>query len=399
MNRADFPLLERRLDGRPLLYLDSAATALKPAAVLQAERLYATEFSANAHRGQHALASEATEAYEGARRTIARFLGAAPRCIVLVKGTTEALNLVAHGLRLAPEDVVLASTADHHSNLVPWMARARVVMLEQTALAPVRVEAVIDALERERPRVLAIGYASNVTGVVHPVAELCRAARERGVLTVVDAAQAVPHLPVDVEQLGCDFLAFSGHKLGSSPGVGVLYGRQPLLESLQPLQLGGGTVERVTRTGFKLKEVPYRLEAGTPNVPGAMGLAAAIDYLESIGWEALEAHERKLCEALAAGLEELPGARVLMASSAPRLAIASIAPTSDMLRPDVLASILSQSYQIMVRSGFHCAHPLFDELGIAQGALRASAYLYNEVEEIQRFCSALRELLGRMLPR
>lgn len=396
VSRADFPLLGRTLDGKPVVYLDSAATSLKPNAVLEAERAYSTRFTANIHRGKHALSEEASAAYESARRTVARFLSADPIEVAFTRNTTESINLIARGLGLTPESVVVAPLTEHHSNLVPWMRQARTVVFEVDPLRPLAVAELQAVLERHHPKVLALGMASNVTGVVNPVAQLCEVARAHGVITVVDAAQGAPHAKLDVQALGCDFLAFSGHKMLGPAGIGVLWGRAELLERLEPLMVGGGTIEKVTRAGFTLKRLPYRLEAGTPNVSGALGLAAAIDYLEAIGPEAIAAHDAELADALADQLKDLPGARVLMAQQAPRLALASIVPASERLAPDHLALILSDSHQMMVRSGFHCARPCFEHLGVEQGAIRVSAYLYNTVEEVERFGRTLRDLLRRL---
>jgi cysteine desulfurase/selenocysteine lyase len=394
--REQFPLLERTIDGRPILYLDSAATALKPWRVLEAERAYSTQFTANIHRGKHALSEEASEAYETARRRVARFLKTDPGQVVFVRNTTEALNAIASGLGLSKDDLVMATTSEHHSNLVPWMRAARVHLMRVDPTQHLSSEAVAAELDRVRPRVLALAHAGNVTGVIHPIDEIFAAARKRGVLTVLDAAQSAPHLELDPAELGCDYLAFSGHKMLGPAGIGVLWGRAEALERLEPWFLGGGTVDRVTATGYTLKRVPLRLEAGTPNVSGALGLAAAIDVLDEVGHEALARHEADLSAALERTLADLPGIRVLMARAAPRLAIAALAPTFSKLAPDHLARLLSDGHQIMVRSGYHCAHPLFDEVGIEGGAVRVSAYLYNSVEEIERFGSVLRSLLARL---
>jgi cysteine desulfurase/selenocysteine lyase len=237
-----------------------------------------------------------------------------------------------------------------------------------------------------------------VTGVVQPVEALCAMARSHGALSVVDAAQSVPHMPTDVARLGCDFLTFSGHKMLAPTGVGVLFGRPGELEKLKPLAVGGGAVDRVDLTGFSLKRSPYRFEAGTPNVSGVLGLAAAVDYLDRIGPGTLAEHERRLADELARQVEPLKDVRVLMSAQAPRLAIATVAPLARWLNADHLALMLSDSYQTMVRSGYHCAHPLFDLLGLQNGSIRASAYLYNTVQEIAHFGQALRAVLERLAP-
>jgi len=390
--RRHFPLLERRIDGRPIIYLDSAATGLKPRAVLDAEAAYSRQYSANVHRGKHALSEEASEAYEGGRRRIAMRLGVQPRHVIFVRGATEGLNMVARGLRLERGDTVLLPIGEHHSNIVPWMREASVHWLEAHPCEPLDVEAVIRAIEATRPRVLSFAHASSVTGAIHPVREICAAARERGVLTCIDASQSAPHLRIDVAEIGCDFLTFSGHKCLGPTGIGVLTGTQSALAGLDPLLLGGGCIDRVTETGFTLKELPYRLEAGTPNISGAIGLAAALDFLHDIGFDTIGRHQGDLADALADALPRRNGL-VLMSAASPRLALGSLGIVSNRVKPDDVAVALSMSYGIMVRSGFHCAHPLFDRFGHANGALRASASIYNTAEEVHYFGEALGRIL------
>jgi cysteine desulfurase/selenocysteine lyase len=395
--RARFPLLARRLDGWPLVYLDSAATALKPEGVLAAERAYSTEYTANVHRGHSALAEEATHAYESARRRIARFIKADPASVVLTPNTTYAIEIVASGLGLDPADTVLCSPSSHHSLLVPFLRRARVAYCGADPLAPLDPDEVSAALRAHRPALLAVSWVSNVSGVVSPLAEICRRARDEGVPCLVDAAQAAPHLPIDVTALGCDFLAFSGHKVMGPTGTGVLWGRPERLAALEPLVLGGGVVDRVRRDGYKLKPLPYRLEPGTPHISGAIGLGAAVDFLEELGFERVAAHERALVQALDDCLRDLPGVRRVDArGGVERVAIASLAPLGGGMHSDMLCQILSDSFKVMTRSGFHCAHPLFDGLELAAGAVRLSAYLYNTVEEIYAAAAALRAVLGRV---
>ena len=371
--RADFPVLSRTIDGQPLLYLDSAATALKPTAVIRDERAYSELYTANIHRGRHLLSEEASTAYEAVRQRAARFLNASPSSIVFVKNATEGLNLVARGLGLQKSDRVLTSVAEHHSNLVPWMRQANVCFIERDPLQPLTTDAVRQALDTFRPRVLTLGHASNVTGVIEPIAEICALARSQGVMVVVDASQSAPHLPLDVQALGCDFLALSGHKMLGPTGTGVLWGRYELLDKLEPLVLGGGTVQRVTAQGYELKALPHRLEAGTPNVAGVIGLGTAMGYLQDLGFDAIAAHEEALANHMEEELARIPGLRVIMSRPKPRLALAQIAPVSQHISPDELASMLSDTHNIMVRSGYHCAHPLFDRLGLGQGAHRPTS--------------------------
>ena len=394
--RADFPYFEPAAEERPVVYLDSAASTPSPRAVLEAEARCRAYVVGNVHRGSSAAAEEASLAYESARRAVARFLGADSRCVVFVRGATEGLNAVARGLRLNRDDVVLATRAEHHANLVPWMREARVELLAGDPVAPVDPDVLRDALRTRRPRVLAIQHASNVCGTVQPVAELCRLAREHDCLSVVDASQSAPHLPLDVAAIGCDFLTFSGHKLLGPKGIGVLWGRPERLERLEPLAVGGGAIEAVRADRYVLRPSPYRHEAGTPNVAGAVGLAAAIAYLHRIGREAIEAHALRIARDLIDTLGAVPGVRVIAARSEPRLPIASIALPHATPTPEQVAVTLSDSYRIMVRPGAQCAHPMFEALGLTQGALRASAYIYNTEDDVRAFADALTQILARL---
>jgi cysteine desulfurase / selenocysteine lyase len=389
--RDQFPVLSRVVNGRPLVYLDNAATSLKPEVVLEAELHYYRHSPGNIHRGKHLLSEEASELYERARDAVARHLNAsAPAEIIFTRNTTEGLNLVAAGLELGPDDEVVALSTEHHSNLLPWMRHAR---LKAVRASPTRAvdPAEIDRAIGPKTRAVVVAHASNVTGVVQPVAEICARARSKGVVSVVDAAQSVPHLPVDVRSLGCDFLAFSGHKAFGPTGSGALYGRREALEKLKPLLLGGGTVDRVALDGYALRGLPHRLEAGTPNVAGAIGLAAALGFLAQ--QSGVQAHGEALRQAFAEGLEGQKGLRHLRVEEGPALPMASVVLEGVSLSPDDVAMMLSDRHGVMVRSGFHCAHPLFDEAGLKQGAVRASAQLYNTVEEVQLFCRALADLV------
>lgn len=396
--RGRFPALSRRFGGRPLVYLDSAATALKPDVVIEAERRFLESGAGNIHRGKHALSEEASEAWERARDRVASFLNAGSAAeVVFVRNTTEALNVVAHGLRLGRHDEVVACPLEHHSNLLPWMARAQVVFCEATPFEPVRVEAVERALT-PASRVLVIGHASNVTGLVQPVADLCRFARERGLVSVVDAAQSAAHLRLDVQALGCDALAFSGHKLYGPTGIGVLWGRQELLERLEPLLFGGGMVDRVTRQGFTLRRLPHRLEAGTPHVSGAVGLAAALDFLDEVGRDEVATHAAALADELVARVGSVPGLRALHARAQPRLPIITFALDGLRLSADEVAVALSDRAGVMVRSGFHCAHPLFASVGLDAATFRASGALYTTSAELDAFAEALERVLRPFRP-
>jgi cysteine desulfurase/selenocysteine lyase len=395
-NRGDFPMLRRMHDGRPIVYLDSAASTPSPMAVLAREQHCREELGANVHRGRHALSEEASLAYDQARARVARFINCAPQSIVFVRGTTEAINVVARGLGLGKDDVVLTTNAEHHSNLVPWLRQTTVRFVDCPSHRPLDPDVVRRALDHHRPKVLAVHHASNVTGIVQPVAALSALARERGVLTVVDAAQSAPHLALDVDRLGADFLAFSAHKLLGPKGVGVLYGRPELLARLDPLVVGGGAVQTVRRDGFVLRAPPEGLEAGTPNVSGAVGLAAALDYLDGVGRDAIEAHGRALGALLREVAGKLPVARVLAAAEGESLPIVSLVLRPGGIGADQLAVALSDTFGIMVRSGLQCAHPLFAELEASDGAVRASAYLYNDEQDVHAFAEACGSLLRRL---
>jgi len=394
--RSDFPVLARTIDGVALTYLDSAATSLKPRSVLEAAGKYNEEVSANVHRGRHILSQEASIAYEDARRAVARFLGTSPDCIVFTRNATESLNLVARGLQIKPTDCILTDSSNHHSNLLPWFRAGHVELLSSDPLRSIDLDQLEDEIKRVRPRVLAICHASNVTGVIQPLREICSLARRYNVLTVIDAAQSAPHMRLDVEALGVDFLAFSGHKMLATTGIGVLYGTYEHLCNLEPLMVGGGTVDRTTAQGYTLKKPPYCFESGTPHISGAIALEAAIDYLEDVGFDALAASDEELASMLESELDGLPGCRLLMSHTKPRLAIASIAPLSDRFSVDHLAQALSDTHKVMVRSGFHCCQLLFDGLGLSRGSIRASGYLYNDSDDIRRFASGLRGMLERL---
>lgn len=397
--RRDFPALEQLVHGRPLVYLDNAATTQKPRAVLDALLGFYTRDCANVHRGVHELSQRATEAYEGARRTVARFLNAAPSEIVFTRGTTEAINLVAQSFGrsiLGSGDEILLTEMEHHSNIVPWQ-----MLAEQTGarlvVAPIddRGELLLDALERlisSRTRLIAVAHVSNALGTVNPVDEICRMARQRGIRVLVDGAQAAPHLRVDVRALDCDFYAFSGHKIYGPTGIGVLYGKAELLERMPPYQGGGDMIRSVSFTKTLYNDPPYRFEAGTPHIAGAIGLAAAIEYVSALGLEAIARHEQSLLEAATASLSEIPGVR-LVGTARHKAAVVSF--VLDGVHPHDVATVLDHE-GVAVRAGHHCAQPLMERLGLP-ATTRASFALYNTLEEVEALARAVRraqKLLG-----
>jgi cysteine desulfurase / selenocysteine lyase len=394
--RDDFPILRTTVHGHPLIYLDSAATSQKPTAVVDAVREYYAHQNANPHRGVYELSVTATEAYEAARARVARFLHAPdPNGVVFVRGTTEGLNLVAQCLgqdRLARGDRVLTTVMEHHSNIVPWH-QLRTTRGVEVDFVGIDAEGRLrlgdyDRLLGPKTKVVTLTHVSNVLGTVNPVAEIARRAHEVGALVVVDLAQSAPHRPVDVTALGADFVAFSGHKTLGPMGIGALWGRPELLAELPPYMGGGEMITEVHRDRVAYREPPARFEAGTPNVAGAVGLSAALDYLEAVGWEDLHRHEAALFERFARGSKERFGSaiRVYGPPAGPdREAVISF--SVEGIHPHDLASLLDAD-GIAIRAGHHCAQPLMDELRVPALA-RASPYLYNTAEEIDRLLTAI----------
>ncbi len=398
--RRDFPILDRRIEGKKLVYLDNAATSQKPRQVIEALTEYYEEHNANIHRGVHRLAAEATAAYEEARQKVARFLGAPDtRGLIFTRGTTEAINLVAYawGRRSLREgDEVVLTEAEHHSNLVPWQLAARATGATLRFI-PILEDGTLDLESAERligPRTKLVGciHASNVLATINPVERLARMAHEAGALMLVDGAQSAPHLPVSVENLGCDFFACSGHKMLGPTGVGVLWGRPEILDEMDPFLGGGEMIREVHLDHSTWNDLPYKFEAGTMNVAQAVGLGAAVDYLGDLGMENVREHERRLGEYAYRRLSELEGVEIY-GPVVDRTGLVSF------FVPDVHPHDLSQLLDeegIAIRSGHHCAQPLMRRLGVAATA-RASFYLYNTEEEVDRLVEALvraREFFG-----
>jgi cysteine desulfurase/selenocysteine lyase len=390
--REDFPILHEKAHGQPLIYFDNAATSQKPKTVLDALRRYYEHNNANVHRGPHELSSRATEAYEGSRRRVADYLGAAsPDEIVFTRGTTESINLVAQawgGKFLREGDVILLTEMEHHSNLVPWQ-----LLAERTGVrlrfVPVHddgtlaLEQLSSLLTRE-VKLFAFTHVSNSLGTINPVAHLCEKARAIGALTLVDAAQSVGHAPINVRELGCDFLAFSGHKMCGPTGIGALYARAEVLDAIPPWHGGGEMIVSVTLERSAFKKAPHRFEAGTPNIAGAIGLAAAIDYIEQIGRPAILEHDTELAHYAMERLEELPGMRVL-GPREERGALVGFVMKS--VHPHDLTTFADR-YGLALRGGHHCNQPLMRRFGLP-GTTRASFYFYNTKEEIDRMIEIL----------
>jgi len=392
--RADFPILHQQVHGKPLAYLDSAASAQRPAQVIDAMANYDRHDHANVHRGVHALSQRATEAFEGAREKLRRYINAAStREIIFTRGTTEAINLVAQSwgrANLGDGDEIVVTQMEHHANIVPWQ-----MLCEQTGAAlkviPMTESGELDldaarAIIGARTRLLAFGHVSNALGTINPVAELTALARSAGALVLLDGAQGMPHMRVDVEALDCDFYAFSGHKMFGPTGIGVLWGREALLKAMPPWQGGGDMILAVSFEKTTYNELPWKFEAGTPNIAGVVGLGAAVDYLEALDFAGAAAWEQSLLEYGTARLAEIDGLRII--GTAPRKA-AVISFTLEGVHPHDIGTIVDHA-GIAIRTGHHCAMPVMDYYGVPATA-RASFAFYNTREEIDRLAEALRE--------
>ena len=397
--RADFPVLARKVNGHPLVYLDNAASSQQPAAVIDAVAGYARAHHANVHRGVHTLSQEATGLYEGAREKVRQFVNARSVAeIVFVRGTTEAINLVAQSYgrpRLAPGDEIVVTRLEHHSNIVPWQLLAAQAGASLRA-APIDGRGVVDydayrGLLGPRTRIVALAHVSNALGTVLPVANFVAAARERGIATVVDGAQAVPHMPVDVQAIGCDFYAFSAHKMYGPTGIGALYAREPVLAAMPPWQGGGDMILSVSFEGSTWNHLPHRFEAGTPNVGGAVGLGAAIDYLAGIGPARIASHEQELLDHATARLSAID-CLTLIGTAPEKSSLVSF--TVAGIHPHDLGTVLD-SRGIAVRTGHHCAMPVMEFFGVP-ATTRASFGLYNTRAEVDALCAGLSDAI-RML--
>lgn len=394
--RRDFPILRRTARGKPLVYLDSAASAQKPHQVIDAIRDFYENHYANIHRGVYELSETATRLHDEARASVARLLGAAdPREIVFTRNATEAINLVAWSYgrsRLRAGDEVLVTELEHHANLVPWQllceergARLRVAPIDDRG--ELRLDA-FAALLSERTKLVAVTHVSNALGTVTPVRELVALAHRAGAVALVDGAQAVPRLPVDVRALGCDFYAFSGHKLYGPTGIGVLYGRLPLLDAMPPWQAGGDMIASVSYDKATFADPPYRFEAGTPDIAGAIGLRAAIDYVEGLGLERIARHEAELLAYGTALLAEIPGVH-LVGTAPEKTGVLSF--VVDGIHPHDLGTVLDQE-GVAIRAGHHCAQPLMERLGLPATA-RASLGVYNVRADLDRLAEGIRRAL------
>jgi len=390
--RADFPALQQDINGQPLVYLDSAATAQQPTTVIDAVANYHRHDHANVHRGVHALSHRATEAYESARDKLQGFINAASRSeIILTSGTTESVNLVAQSFcrpRIGAGDKILITQLEHHSNIVPWQ-----LVCEQTGaellIAPINDSGEIDldvlrALMTDEVVLMAVGHVSNALGTINPVQEIITWAKQFDITVLVDGAQAVPHMAIDVQDLGCDFYAFSGHKMFGPTGTGVLYGREALLDAMPPWQGGGDMILEVRLDGTTFNDLPYKFEAGTPNISAVIGLAAAVDYILDIGIDRIAAHEQDLLTYMTARLGEIEDIR-LIGTAADKASVQSFL-LGD-IHPHDLGTILDHQ-GIAIRTGHHCAMPVMEFFGVP-GTARASLALYNDSDDIDRLIAAI----------
>jgi cysteine desulfurase/selenocysteine lyase len=398
--RRDFPILRQRVYGKPLVYLDSASTTQKPQAVIDRLTRFYVEENANVHRGVHLLSERATDAYESARAGVARFLNAAEsREIVFVRGATEAINLVAQSYGRATVgrgDAIVISAMEHHSNLVPWQLlcaeRGAELRIIPTSGAGELDLDIYETLLDDRTRLVAVVHVSNALGTINPVEDIVRLAHRRGIPVLVDGAQAVGHMAVDVQALGCDFYALSGHKMFGPTGIGVLYGASSRLAAMPPYQSGGDMISSVTFERTLFNALPHRFEAGTPDIAGAVGLAAAIGYLTEIGLDRIAAHEQELLEYATDALSEIPGIRVI-GTATEKAGILSF--VLDRVHPHDVGTMLDRE-GVAIRAGHHCCQPLMSRLGVAATA-RASLALYTTREEIDALVAALqtvREVFG-----
>ncbi|HEY4845345.1 MAG TPA: cysteine desulfurase [Candidatus Dormibacteraeota bacterium] len=393
--RADFPILGRHINGKPLVYLDSAATSQKPAVVIDAMDDYYRRYNANPHRGVYTISEEATAAYESARQRLATFINAASvKEVIFTRNTTEAINLVRYSwgrANVRPGDRIMLTEMEHHSNLVPWQllakevgARLEFLCIDDDGLL------LLDQLERKLAgvRLLALTHQSNTLGTINPIKAITAAAHAAGALVLVDGAQAVPHMPVDVQDLGVDFYAFSGHKMCGPTGIGVLWARRAILEAMPPFLGGGDMIKRVKLNEATWNDLPWKFEAGTPSVAEGIGLGAAVDYLGQFGMERVRSHERTLVDYAMEKLQEIPGI-TLYGPRDPEIHGGAISFTLPNIHPHDLATLVDRE-GIAVRAGHHCTQPLMDRLGVP-ATTRASFYIYNRVDEVDQLVSGIQK--------
>jgi cysteine desulfurase / selenocysteine lyase len=391
--KEDFPVLERKVNGNKLVYLDNAATTQKPHSVIECVKNYYERHNANIHRGVHTLSYESTVMYEDGHKKIAGLIGASDwRDIIFTRNATESINLVAYGWglhNLSAGDEVVITIMEHHSNIVPWqMLRDRIgIKLKYMDVddgGNLKLED-LSKLITDRTKLVSVIHASNVTGAVNPVKEIANEARKAGALVLVDAAQTVPHMPIDVEELGCDFLVASGHKMLGPTGIGFLYGKKDILQSMEPFMYGGDMIEKVTMEKSTWNELPWKFEAGTPNIAGGIALGAAVDYMNMLGLDNIYAHETELTDYASQRFSEVPWIKTYVSETSPRVGVISF--NVEGVHPHDVAGTLDEE-GIAVRSGHHCAQPFMKRLGIDYAA-RVSFYIYNTKEDIDLTVRAL----------
>lgn len=385
--RKEFPFLERRIKDKPIIYFDNAATTQKPSGVIETLSNYYRNYCANIHRGIHTLSQESSELYEEARRKVARFINADEREIVFVRNTTEAINLVSHCLKGSGK--ILTTVLEHHSNLLPWNKKREMEYIDVDDQGRIDIK---DFMRKINPSVLlvAVSHLSNVLGMINPIQVMIEETKKRGVLFLVDGAQSVPHMKIDVKELGCDFLVFSGHKMLGPSGIGVLYIKEDVYERMDTYLVGGSTIKEVHLDGYIPQDPPHCYEAGTPNIEGAIALGSAIDYLEDIGMENIFAHDRALVRAATEKMKRIDNLEIYGSlDGEERLSLITFNVKG--VGCHAVAKVLNLRENIMIRSGFHCAQPLHDRLGIGPSA-RASFYLYNSEEEIEMMAEVLSKL-------
>lgn len=395
--RSQIPLLTRELSGRPLVFLDNASTTPKPRPVIDAVVNYYERSTANVHRGVHSLGEEATRLFDDARREVAALIGANPGEIVLVRGTTEAINFVANGLQLGPEDEVVFPASEHHANWIPWRMHGKPVPVPIDEDGVPRWEA-IEGLITSKTKLISIGHVSNVTGAIAPVEEVVRIAKKHGVPVLLDAAQSLSHLPLDVTKLGVDFLAASSHKAFGPSGVGILWGKKEFLAKCPLYQVGGGMVSLnndVDVGGFVPRDAPFKFEAGTPAIEATIGFGAAVKWMRAIGMDVIREHDLAMSKYLFEGLSDIPGVRVL-AKKLPyeqRIALATFVVDAPAMTQESVARALCDMFGVCVSAGFHCTHVLHARAHLP-GTVRASPHLFNTSEEIDVLLEGVREIAG-----
>jgi len=399
--REDFPILKEKPMGRRLVYLDTTATSLRPKQVVDAIVEFYHRYNANIHRGKYWLSEVASELYDEAHKAVARFLGAEDwREVVFTRNTTESINLVAYSLgkmlKLGPGDEIVTTVSEHHSNMVPWQVLAKETGATLKYI-PVNLDGTLKLSEAAKlitpkAKIVAFQHVSNVTGTVHPVQELADMAKRAGAFVVVDGAQSAPHFPVNVRELGVDFYAVSAHKMLGPTGIGALWGKRELLEEMPPFITGGDMISKVTLKGATWNELPWKFEAGTSNIAGGIGFKAAVEYLERLGMERVLAHEREILEYAWERLREVP--KLTLYGPEPRERLAILPFNIEGMHPHTVAKLLDER-GICVRSGCHCAQPLAEAMGVPQGTVRASFYIYNTKEDVDALVDALKEVAKR----